>query len=394
MHREAGNMDIFRSKRKASWSSWGDKDYRGDTWLMTMPFCSHDLFLHGKDNILEDLFLERLFLRQADISQLQNLTPDTGIMNAYFSFPVFPHKRYHHAMMVAMMAAVLVKKMEIPWREAFTFVIAAAYHDAATVAGGDAIRCAFDTLCEERNFSECIKIHGLDLKWNSLGFDLSEAQLYVQGKGRYGQLLDHLDKVSYTLLDCHFFGANMPRVLKDFIDKNPLFGDIWSDVHFDAEGIYFSDVERLYAFAMVRSLMHVYLYKNPASRRIEHIVAKEIRRLLAQEIISFDDLKRESDSWLSQILEKHGCNIRSCMTPDIINWKRFARRDDCLRYAELLGERLVITEEIRRFNCGLSWRVASGEKKDSLENILSESKVRQLEDLASARSGWYVYFYQ
>ena len=82
------------------------------------------------------------------------------------------------------------------------------------------------------------------------------------------------------------------------------------------------------------------------------------------------------------------------MTPDIINWKRFARRDDCLRYAELLGERLVITEEIRRFNCGLSWRVASGEKKDSLENILSESKVRQLEDLASARSGWYVYFYQ
>lgn len=387
-------LEVFLNPRKSLAELAEDANFCGDNQFTHMPFCSHDIFLReDTGNLLEEFFLEPLFLRQADISQLQNLTPEVKQENVYFSFPVFPHKRYHHARMVAMMAAHLVKELGFSREEAFTFTVAAAFHDAATVAGGDAIRCAFDELCEERNFTECLEAYGLVLKFGAWGFDLAQAQECVEGKGWHSDILNSLDRISYTILDCHFL-TNKPRTLIYVLKKYPLFGDVWRDMRLGKNGeVYFADVEGLYAFLLVRALMHLHLYKNPVSRRIEHIVAKETRKLLAAGVISFDDLKKENDSWLSAVLEKNGCSIRSFMTPDIVAWKKFARREDCERYAALLGSRLVMTEHIKPFKIGLDWLVEKDGEIKEIGQILPTGRVNQLKTLSRAREGWYVYFY-
>lgn len=396
MPENATHFEVTLVEREKNAPSRGKYAFFNEADAIAMPFCSHDLFLKGYlTNILRHFFEEAVFLRQQHISQLENLTPPGSAQKTFYFFPVFKHKRYDHAKMVAMMAAWMVVKWGFTWEEALTFVLAAAFHDAPTVAGGDAIRCAFDELCEERNFLECLQRHGIDLKWQKRGADPLEAQRHVDGRGKYAKHLECLDRISYTILDVYFLGGDTPDVLRKLLGRYRSFGDVWLDLCLDEQGrVYFNNAERLYVFLLVRALMHVHLYKNPASRRIEHIVAKETRQLLKEGIISFEDLKREDDRWLSKVLEQNGCQIRRYMTPDIVNWKRFTEESACLAYAQKLGTRLVLTEQIKPFNPGLDYLTVGKAKKIlPLEQVLAKEKVLQLRDLAREREGWYVYYY-
>ena len=372
-----------------------------DLIRVNMPFCSHDLCMKDEQGgYLASIFDEQAFLRQQGISQLQNLTPPkkAGLadLNVHYSFPVFPHTRHDHAVMVAMMAMFMLNKKTLPWNEVISFVIAAAYHDSATVAGGDAVRSSFEELCEEMNFPEYLKNHGLDGKWKKkFNFKLDLARGWVRGKGKYGALLDAIDKISYTILDCFYLGKNVPAHIRCFVAQNPLFGDVWQDIGLDKNGfIYFADADRLWNFLMVRALMHVSLYKNPECRKIENLIAQKTRDIIRQGLISLDDLKREDDDWLSRILEKNGCSIRSYMSPDGIGYECFSRQDDCFRYASLLGEKKIAIERIKSFSVGLDWQVKKDGKFYSLEDLLSLEKTTQLKNLAISVEGWYVYFHK
>jgi hypothetical protein len=375
-----------------------DNDPDGDKFIWTqMPFCSNDLFALKNDYpFLGSLFSEKAFLRQKNISQLQSLIPpikkgSTQQGKAY-SFPHFPHTRYDHAKMVGMMAMYLIYKCNLSWPEETSFVIAAAYHDSATVARGDAIRNAFEELCEERNFSEYIQSYNLENKWNILGFNLAKAQKYVLGRGKFGRVVNIIDRISYTLLDCFYLGENIPSELKTFIANNPLFGDVWLDIHITHNQVYFSHAKRLWIFLMIRALMHVHLYKNPDCRKFEHVIAKETKKMLAEGIITFDDLKKKDDNWLTSKIEKYNQKMTSLMHPELIDWKYFSNEHDCLQYASSLGEKLILTENIKNFDSCLDWNI--GNKGLKLHSTISIEESQQLCKLSSLRSGWYAYFYK
>ena len=221
-------------------------------FFTSMPFCSHDLSCLD-EGLLGEIFKEAVFRRQAGIGQLQSLIAPSKIQNLYFIIPFFTHSRYCHAMMMGMMTDVLVIKLNFPCKKVSSLKITAACHDIATPAGGDAVMSAFRELCEEKNFLPCLESHELVEKWKmEFGFDPIFSQALVLGKGKFSKLLDVLDKISYTILDCHYLGQSAPKNIANFLKRHLLFGEVWQDILLTSEGtVYFANAQRLFDFLWI-----------------------------------------------------------------------------------------------------------------------------------------------
>ncbi len=370
-------------------------------FFLSMPFCSANLCLPAEENnlIMELISGAGVFWRQARISQLQNLFPSNNKRGVLIPIPFFNHTRYNHALMVAMMGMAILEKalkdgLQLKKKEIISFVLACLYHDAATPAGGDQTKALFGKLlCEEENFfNHLLNSKNFVQKWKKY---LPLAQQYVLGKGKLGKLLDYLDKISYVLLDLHGLRFHTTARLAKFMKDNPFSGDVWLDINFANNGkLYFSNPKKLHDFLLVRALMHVELYKNPASRKIEKLLAQKTAKLVEAKITSLEDFQKHDDQWLFQALEENGffsCNV---FDPDKIQFRKFDNEESCRNFGEILGQKLIAVESIGPFKTGLDWPVRFKGKIIPLNQAISQKQINQLAKLSNAKNGWYVYFYK
>ncbi|MDP2736047.1 MAG: hypothetical protein Q8P12_07655, partial [bacterium] len=196
---------------------WGDHIGFQRTWF---PFSSTDFYAELDEHegtVFWELVRAEPFLRLGKISQLGYLVParpehwDPNINIAYMT-PTFEHTRWLHSLIVAILMEVTLARSGFSQKERNPVVLMAGCHDIATVAGGDPVKLMDPgELDEEKNFSWVLERFGLAEHWKELfGFDLEVAQRQVKNEGTFGLLLDALDKISYTALDCFHVGSERP----------------------------------------------------------------------------------------------------------------------------------------------------------------------------------------
>lgn len=362
-----------------------------DTRWIELPYSSFNLEVRP-GGILEKLFREPVFLRQGGINQLQHLTPATLSREPDLKLPFFPHSRLAHAKIVAALGLTLLHRQGFPTKDQLCFAAVAANHDSSTPAFGDtAIRVDRSLLSEEINFARLIRGSGLDQKWRFFGFDLNEAEAWVLGQGRFGQLLDILDKLSYTLLDAYFFikSGHAPRTLISLVESDPLFGDLWQELAIEQDCLHFKDPDRLYRFLHIRGLMHDQLYKNPECRRMELLYSRAIENLFALGSISPDTLIANEDDWLYGLIGP----IERSLTPAAINHHHFRQQHRAEAYRRCLNGRFIFTEHLKPFTTGIDWPVMHGGKIVPLHEAVGRGPAEKLEWLSRRREGWHTFFH-
>jgi len=143
-----------------------------DTRWIELPYNNFSMQVRY-GSMLEKLFNEKVFLRLANINQLQHLIPSSCHGSEIERLPFFPHTRLTHSKIVAALGVVLLNREGYSLAEQLRFAVAAAFHDAATPAFGDTvIRIDRQKLCEELNFHKVITDNQLDQCWRFFGFNL------------------------------------------------------------------------------------------------------------------------------------------------------------------------------------------------------------------------------
>ncbi|NTW22253.1 hypothetical protein HGA34_01755 [Candidatus Falkowbacteria bacterium] len=368
-----------------------DEHLLNDTRWIELPYSSFSMQVRY-DSLLERLFREKIFLRQAGINQLQHLVPSNCPEDELKNIPYFPHSRLTHAKIVAAIGLVLLGREGYSTVDQLRFAAAAAFHDAATPAGGDTvIRIDRDKFCEEANFAKVMADNQLDRRWRFFGFNLEEAQEWVSGQGRFGQLLDTLDKISYTILDVYFLikSGHAPKTLLALVEGDTFFGDVWQDLSFKGGQLHFKDNLRLLRFLQIRAIMHDQLYKNPQCRKLELAYSRAIENLCLANAITTDNLLNEDDTWLARQLEP----IDHVRMNAKIKHRHFRRQALCDAYRQRLNGRFIFTEYAKAFSTGLDWLVQQQAGPSPLADVLSPYQVDNLTRLSGHREGWHMFFY-
>jgi hypothetical protein len=362
-----------------------------DTRWIELPFSSFNLEVRP-DGLMEKLFREPVFLRQRGINQLQHLVPAALSHEPYPQLPFFPHSRLAHAKIVAGLGLALLHRNGYPINDQLRFAATAAHHDSPTPAGGDTvIRIDRSLLSEERNFARLIKDNSLDQKWRFFGFNLDEATDWVLGHGRFGQLLDILDKLSYTLLDTYFFieSGHAPKTLTALVESDPLFGDLWQEITIEQDRLHFRNPDRLSRFLHIRGLMHDQLYKNPDCRKMELLYSQAIEKLFSRGLISPDTLIANDDDWLYGLIGP----IEQSFPATAISHRHFRKQQFAEAYRRCLNGRFIFTEHLKPFSTGLDWPVDLNGKIVPLHAAISPRSADKLERLSRHREGWHMFFH-
>jgi len=362
-----------------------------DTGWIELPFNSYSMQIRY-GSMMEKLLNEKAFLRLAGINQLQHLVPSSCLDAELKKIPFFPHTRLAHSKIVAALGLVLLNREGYSQAEQLLFAVAAAYHDVATPAYGDtAIRIDRGSLCEEKNFAKIIADNGLDKRWRFLGFDLKDASEWISGQGKFGPLLDILDKISYTILDVYFLirSGHAPKTLTSLVESDELFGDIWQSISLKDGQPHFNDVPRLLRFLQLRAIMHDQLYRNPLCRKLELVYSRAIENLYRNNTVSADDLMSGTDPWLDQMLDPidHASTLRR------IKHRHFRKQELCDAYGQRLNGRFIFTEYSRPFSTGLSWPVKHRDSIIPLSNAIDSCHADNLDRLSRHREGWHTFFY-
>jgi hypothetical protein len=389
--------------------SWGDSI---GIERITFPFSSTDFYVdidYGKEkSALLELWHTPAFIRLGRISQLGYLVPPNtyqyGEKNKVFYYlPTFPHNRYMHSWLTAILADVILARCGFSRKERAPFVLTAGCHDIATPAGGDSVmRIDPQNLSEEENFSYLLKKCGLDKKWKKeFNFNLKEASSWVKGRGAMGKLLTMIDKMAYAALDCYWVGNIRPGRIRSFIKMNPLVMDAWETIQVtpDRSRFYFSDSQKLHKLIILRALEFQELLLDPYCRALDHTLYKEIGELYHKNIITRDDLLTLDDSWLDHILqdysERRKRPLSFLATPDDYLWIKFHDQKKAEEFRKKLGDRFSHSECIHPFSTGLDWDTMNkkGEIVPAREAIPYE-RIKYLEKISKSFAGWYVYYYK
>lgn len=373
------------------------------------PFSSTDFYAeldeHPGTLFYEISHTEALF-RLGQISQLGYLVPprpehwDKDLVIDYLP-PTFPQTRWLHSLITAILMEVILARNGFSAKQRVPAVLTAAYHDVATPAGGDSIkRVDPEGLDEERNFTWVLERCGLAERWSKLfGFDLSLAQSWVESRGLFGRLLDVIDKLAYTAIDCYHVGRERPGLIRDFCLKHPLVMDVWQDIRFtpDQGQFGFVDPERLFNFLLLRAYEFHELLCNPYSRALDLFLKKLASPLYEKGLITREQLLTHDDFWLNETLSRHYPDkIKAYIEPEKLAWKRFAAPQEWREFQDVCRKNgsLDHADELKRFKTGLGWPIISGNpgKLVPLRETLRQDQVKLLEDISSAREGYYVYY--
>ncbi len=368
------------------------------------PFSSTDFYVDlDKENTLFHAFgRSEPFSRLGNISQLGYLVPPrpeewSDDVSVAYTVPQFHHPRWVHSLQVPILAEITLARNGFSQEERAPMVLTAGCHDIATPAGGDSIkRVDPKNLHEEENFLWVLERYGLAERWaEKFGFNSELAQSWVKGEGLFGQLLDALDKISYTALDCYWVGLQRPGQIRNLCLKHPLVMDVWQDIRFtaDRKRFFFTNPGRLFRFLLLRAYEHQELLFNPYSRALDLFLKKLTLPLYKKGIITKEQLLTQSDEWLERTLsEYYPQEIKCYIEPENLSWKKFAtareRKDFCLK-SEVEIDHL---EYIRGFITGLDWPVLEDDKIIPLRQAVSRNKTKLLEGIAASTVGHYVYY--
>jgi len=370
---------------------------------INFPFSSTDFCLNEDiEGVLYELTHNSAFWRLAMISQLAYLVyPRDDTLNKYkeiwYCLPAFPHNRALHSLPVAIMAYLKLKEAGFSDDVVNRTVLAIGMHDCATPAGGDtAKRLNRFGLDEEENFSWVIGHHGLDKIWGEkFGFKLDEAAAIVKGQGRFGQLCNYLDRISYVAYDCYYLGMQSEGNIRRIGIRHPTVIDVWQDIAHDSKrGIfYFTDQQRLYNFLLLRAYEHQEFLFNPYSRALDFYLGNSIKRLARLGLITREDLLTINDDQLYLRLEKaFPDEFKAILTPGIMNWTRFAAKDEMVAFIKSIGRRTFFAEHLKGFKTGLNWPVLYNGQIVELKNAISKKQAEKLEAISASTIGYYVYY--
>lgn len=389
-------------------------------FLMRLWFSSHDFYIE-EDGWLDEALNTAPFWRTGDLGQLGYLVAPLPVaLNPWeeisFMDEPFRHTRWIHARLSAAMADVLLARLGFSFVERAPIVLAVAYHDVATPAGGDPIKRIDPAhLDEELNFAWVLQQHGLDKKWErQFGFDLRQAAAWVRNEGMPGFLLDFLDKLSYVTLDCHELGLQRDGQTRRFCLEHQLFADVWLDLQCseDRQRLAFTDPRRLYDFLMARAHVSSELYYNPFARTYDYLLTDVVGELYRRGLVSWQDLvtwnKSELLRKVKEIVESKRSIIRAfrdladliphILEPQQLAFQWFPTREERDAFAAVLGDRLHHLDETKPFKTGLDWPVfTSPDERQSiapLRSFLSEQQIFELEWLARSRAGYYAYYHR
>jgi len=371
------------------------------TVRMTFPFSSTDIYIDVDETkgVFCDIYKTAAFNRLNGISQLGYLVlPKPEELKNYveivYADPPFKHTRWMHSILTAAILDVVLARNGFSIKERASLVLIFACHDIATPAGGDSVkRVDPQNLDEELNFSWLLKHWGLDKKWKKeFGFDLVFAQSVVENVGLFGELLDVIDKIAYTALDCFAVGSMRSGKIRDLCMANPLVMDIWQDIKFspDKKSFTFSDPERLFNFLLLRAYEFQELLFNPQARGLDLFLKDLVQPLYDKGVITKEQLLTQDDYWLRHILEEYYPEkMRSCIEPDFLSSRKFKTLKEQKRFMAKIGNRFDHAEHLSEFSSGLDWRVLSG---IPLREAISKEKIKLLEEVVASTQGYYVYY--
>lgn len=197
---------------------------------ISFPFSSTDFYvdIDKEESVFYPFGHSGAFFRIGGIDQLGYLVPprpddwDKNVSVAYI-MPQFPHTRWIHSMITAILMEVILSRNGFSKKDRDPKVLTAASHDIAIPAGGDSVkRVDPDNLREEDNFIWVLQYYGLEKAWSeNFSFNSELAKEWVEGNGVFGELLDAIDKISYTALDCYYLGLTREGKVRDSCSKNP-----------------------------------------------------------------------------------------------------------------------------------------------------------------------------
>jgi len=372
--------------------------------IMRFPFSSYDIYIKDEEGLFNEL-CSFAFHRLGKIMQLGYLIPprptdlDDEIELAYV-IPTFSHTRFLHSMLVAAIYDVVLAKNGFSEKERAKYILTAAAHDIATPAGGDSVkRVDPKNLHEENAFSWVLNYHGLTKQWKKrYKFNIREARRIVKNKGVFGHLLEIIDRICYTGVDCFAIGSIRDGNIRKLCLENPLIMDIWQDIKFtDKQSFGFTNPERLFKFLMLRAFEHKELLKNPYSRILDFFLKKLVAPLYKKGLITKEDLLTKGDDWLTIFLGKYYPEeIKGVFEPEDISWKKFNSEEEQKNFcAEIKDKRIDHIEYLKGFETGLNYRVFTEDNKlVPLREVIDPEKIELLEEISESIKGYYVYYKQ
>lgn len=372
-------------------------------------FSSTNFYANRDDGWVFEELNNKPFFRLGGISQLGYLAAPYITFpgeKLYYVSPPFVHTRWIHSLISAMLAEVILARNGFSKQDRAPIVLAIAYHDVATPAGGDSIKRISPELNEEKNFAFVLENSGLAERWHKLfGFDLEKACSWIRNEGVIGLLLDILDKMSYVCLDCYYLGVMFDGQVRKHCLENPFFMDVWQDIRFtpDKKQLAFTNPERLFQFILARAYEHQELLLNPYSRRLDFYLTNLVKPLYEKGLITKEQLLDWDNSRLQLELERYYANnpekgvVSSMISPDDYKFKVFLSAEEMQRFIHrTIGEEKVLyTEFISGLETCLDWPVFSDKSKTKivpLRKKLSKKQIALLEYIASDVIGYYVYW--
>jgi hypothetical protein len=370
-----------------------------------IPFSSYDIYLdiENEESIFYELYHTPAIWRLGGVSQLGYLVPmppeGDEDKEIFYTPRIFHHSRYDHSMIVVALAEIILARNGFSEKERAPFILACACHDIATPAGGDSVmRIDKKELDEEKNFSYILKRDGLDIRWKEkYGFNLMEAQGWIEGKGLFGSFLNVLDRLAYVSLDCYWFGHESKNKIRSFVSSRPLIMDILQDIRFtdDKTQFYFCDKERLYDFLTLRVLEHTELLLNPRSRALDHTLFKHIKGLYDSGQITKEKLLMWDDDVLNRIvMDLHETSPRGFFSPDKFEWRFFQSERLMEIFCNQNRDQISHVDRIKKLNVGFDWPVQRHGEVVEIGRVLANKKIKKLDSIANSLQGWYVYLYK
>ncbi len=395
--------DIFiipRNRFSFPVDEWGDEI---GFERIVFPFSSTDFYadIDEKGSVFYEICHTDAFHRLGGISQLGYLVPprpkewDKNVNIAYL-FPQFPQNRWIHSLLTAMITEIVLARNGFSKKERIPVVLTAGFHDIATPAGGDSTkRVDPRKLDEEENFAWVLMHYGLDEQWKKqFGFNLVDAEKWVAGEGVFGPLLDFIDKISYTAIDCFELGEKRSGKVRNLCLKYPLVMDVWQDIiTLDGKKFIFSNPENLFNFLLLRAYEFQELLYNPYSRALDLFLKKMVQPLYRKGIITREQLLTRDDNWLRAMLEKYyPQEMKWIIEPEELSWKKFKTEKGQKMFCRQLGRRLAYAEHIFKFNTGLDFPVLDQGRVVPLREAIPQEKVKLLEKTAASMMGYYAYY--
>ncbi|MBZ1348615.1 MAG: hypothetical protein KYQ20_02575 [Candidatus Nealsonbacteria bacterium] len=377
-----------------------------------LPFSSYDFYIDfEKEGIFQELYYSKAFFRLAKIKQLGYLISplskeETEKLFPFYlhSYPWFRHTRQDHSILTAALMKVVLARNGFSEEESIAPVLTAAYHDIAMPAGGDFTkRIDPKNLEEEKNFTWVMERNGLAEKWNKkFGFDISLANEWVQDKHLIGKLLDVLDKISYTALDCWHIGQLSRHEESKIVSlcvQHPLIMDVWQDIKFtpDKTNFGFSNPDRLFQFLLLRAYAHKELFLNPDSLTVEYFFKQKVQLLYEKGLITKEQLLANDDEWLLLILNKYYPEeVKGDVDTGSFYWKRFSTPEEQKEFANQKGDRVIDLVYESGFNPGLNLPIISQDRKTitPIEEVIGKKEIDELKEISKSTGGYYVYFAQ